>query len=188
MFCYNTPISTPDIYQTSLTDEQDAGISRREQKMRNMRDMRDGCDMYERCDVCDRHSQHDIIGKELSAVEAEERAWLPTDDIHPYKSRVPYSKGNTVAFPKITRFNTYLLHHYGAEIVEEINKMLYDGELAAICGVDGFHSQKLNHDQCRIDPRMSFWRVNQCEFTAESLFNFFCKNARDCDRIKESRR
>lgn len=103
----------------------------------------------------------------VAAVEAEEQAWLSTDDIHPYKSRVPQTKGNTVSFPKITKFNTYLLHHYGAEIIEEINGMLYDGELAAICGVDGFHSQQLTHDHCRIDPRMTFWRVNKYEFTTD---------------------
>ncbi len=105
--------------------------------------------------------------KLISAVEAEEREWLSTDDIHPYKSRVPQTRGNAVSFPKITRFNTYLLNHFGADIVDEINGMLYDGELAAICGVDGFYSQKLTHDKCRIDPRMSFWRVNKYEFTAD---------------------
>ena len=96
---------------------------------------------------------YDVTREELvAAVEAEEREWLSTDDIHPYKSRVPQTKGNTVSFPKITKFNTYLLNHYSAEIVEEINGLLYDGELAAICGVDGFHSQQLTHDRCRI-PR-----------------------------------
>lgn len=111
---------------------------------------------------------YDVTREELmAAVEAEEREWLSTDDIHPYKSRVPQTKGNTVSFPKITKFNTYLLNHYSAEIVEEINGLLYDGELAAICGVDGFHSQQLTHDRCRIDPRMTFWRVNKYEFTAD---------------------
>ena len=111
---------------------------------------------------------YDVTREELmAAVEAEEREWLSTDDIHPYKSRVPQTKGNTVSFPKITKFNTYLLNHYGAEIVEEINGLLYDGELAAICGVDGFYSQQLTHDRCRIDPRMTFWRVNKYEFTAD---------------------
>ena len=111
---------------------------------------------------------YDMTCEELvAAAEAEERAWLSTDDIHPYKSRVPQTKGNTVSFPKITKFSTYLLRHYGAEIVEEINGLLYDGELAAICGVDGFYSQQLTHDRCRIDPRMTFWRVNKYEFTAD---------------------
>ena len=111
---------------------------------------------------------YDVTREELvAAVEAEEREWLSTDDIHPYKSRVLHTKGNTVSFPKITKFNTYLLNHYGAEIVEEINGLLYDGELAAICGVDGFYSQQLTHDRCRIDPRMTFWRVNKYEFTAD---------------------
>ena len=111
---------------------------------------------------------YDVTREELvAAVEAEEREWLSTDDIHPYKSRVPQTKGNMVSFPKITKFNTYLLNHYGAEIVEEINGLLYDGELAAICGVDGFYSQQLTHDRCRIDPRMTFWRVNKYEFTAD---------------------
>ena len=111
---------------------------------------------------------YDVTREELvAAVEAEEREWLSTDDIHPYKSRVPQTKGNTVSFPKITKFNTYLLNHYGAEIVEEINGMLYDGELAGICGVNGFLSQQLTHDRCRIDPRMSFWRVNKYEFIAD---------------------
>lgn len=111
---------------------------------------------------------YDVTREELvAAVEAEEQEWLSTDDIHPYKSRVPHTKGNTVSFPKITKFNTYLLNHYGAEIVEEINGLLYDGELAAICGVDGFYSQQLTHDRCRIDPRMTFWRVNKYEFTAD---------------------
>ena len=48
----------------------------------------------------------------VAAVEAEEKVWLSTDDIHPYKSRVPQTKGNTVSFPKITKINTFLLHHY----------------------------------------------------------------------------
>ena len=111
---------------------------------------------------------YDVTRKELIvSAEAEDRAWLSTDDIHPFKSHVPLTKGNTVSFPKITKFNTYLLQHYGADIVEEINNLLYDGELAAICGVDGFHSRPLTHDQCRIDPRMSFWHVNKYEFTAD---------------------
>ena len=64
---------------------------------------------------------YDVTREELmAAVEAEEREWLSTDDIHPYKSRVPQTKGNTVSFPKITKFNTYLLNHYSAEIVEEM--------------------------------------------------------------------
>lgn len=50
---------------------------------------------------------YDVTRDELeSAVEAEERAWLSTDDIHPYKSQVPQTKGNTVSFPKITKFST----------------------------------------------------------------------------------
>ena len=69
---------------------------------------------------------YDVTREELvAAVEAEEREWLSTDDIHPYKSRVPQTKGNTVSFPKITKFNTYLLNHYGAEIVEEMNDYCY---------------------------------------------------------------
>ena len=111
---------------------------------------------------------YDMTREELiAATEAEDRVWLDSDDIHPYKSRVPKTKGNTVLFPKITKFSTYLLRHYGAEIVEEINGMMYDGELAGVCGVDGFHSQQLTRDKCRIDPRMSFWRVNKYEFIAD---------------------
>ena len=111
---------------------------------------------------------YDVTHDELLAeVEAEEREWLSADDIHPYKSRVCKTKGNTVSFPKITKFNTYILSHYAREIVEEINGLLYDGELAAICGVDGFYSQQLPHEHCRIDPRMTFWRVNKYEFTAD---------------------
>lgn len=50
---------------------------------------------------------YDVTREELvAAVEAEEREWLSTDDIHPYKSRVLHTKGNTVSFPKITKFNT----------------------------------------------------------------------------------
>ena len=51
----------------------------------------------------------------LAEVEAEEREWLSADDIHPYKSRVPQIKGKTVSFPKITKFNTYILSHYARE-------------------------------------------------------------------------
>ena len=121
---------------------------------------------------------YDVTHEELvAAVEAEERAWLSTDDIHPYKSRVPQTKGNTVSFPKITRFSTYLLRHYGAEIVEEINGLLYDGELAAICGVDGFYSQQLTNDRCRIDPRMTFWPER----------NPNVSNLRSCGAVQESK-
>ena len=43
---------------------------------------------------------YDVTREELmAAVEAEEREWLSTDDIHPYKYRVPQTKGNTVSFP-----------------------------------------------------------------------------------------
>lgn len=65
---------------------------------------------------------YDMTREELiAAAEAEDRAWLDSDDIHPYKSRVPKTKGNTVLFPKITKFSAYLLRHYGAEIVEEMS-------------------------------------------------------------------
>ena len=97
----------------------------------------------------------------FAAVEMEEQAYSAAEDVHPYKSGASRSKSNTVAFPKITKFNTYLLHHYGAAIVDEIGGMMYDGELSAICGVNGFHEQRLTHNKCRIDPRMSFWRVNK---------------------------
>lgn len=106
-FDYNMPISPLNQGISPVNGRQDAGNSRKEREM------------------------YDVTHEELAAaVEAEEREWLSTDDIHPYKSRVPQTKGNTVSFPKITKFNTYLLHHYGAEIVEEINELLYDGELA----------------------------------------------------------
>ena len=76
---------------------------------------------------------YDVTREELvAAVEEEERAWLSTDDIPPYKSRVPQTKGSTVSFPKITTFSSYLLRHYGASIVEEINGMLYDLSLIHI--------------------------------------------------------
>ena len=111
---------------------------------------------------------YDMTQEELlDAVEMEDREWLGTDDIHPYKSCVPKSKSNTVSFPNITKFNTYLLRHYGAAIVEELSEMMYDGQLAGVCGVDGFHSQRLTRDKCRIDPRMSFWRRNKIEFIAD---------------------
>ena len=119
-----------------------------------------------RSDV-DAEARAERLDELYAAAEAEEREWLSTDDIHPYKSRVRKTKGNTVSFPKITKFNTYILSHYAREIVEEINGLLYDGELAAICGVDGFYSQRLPHEHCRIDPRMTFWRVNKYEFTAD---------------------
>ena len=67
-----------------------------------------------------------IRDKLLDAVGTEDREWLAVDDIHPYKSRVPQSKSYTVSFPKITKFNTYLLQHYGADIVRELNEMMYD--------------------------------------------------------------
>lgn len=127
-----------------VIDRRDAGISRREREM------------------------YDMIQEELlDAVGMEDREWLAADDIHPYKSLVPKSKSNTVSFPKITKFNTYLLQHYGADIVGELNEMMYDGQLAGVVGVDGFHTQRLTRDKCRIDPRMSFWRRNQIEFIAD---------------------
>ena len=81
----------------------------------------------------------------LTNDETEGQAYSFADDIHPYKSGASRSKSNTVSFPKITKFNTYLLRHYGAAIVDEINSRMYDGELAAICGVNGFHEQRLTH-------------------------------------------
>ena len=110
--------------------------------------------------------------------ETEEQAYSSVDDVHPYKSRA--SRNNTVSFPKITKFNTYLLRHYGAAIVEEINSRMYDGELAAICGVNGFHERRLTHNKCRIDPRMSFWRVNKYEFSAD-LVVYLTANVYDDD-------
>jgi hypothetical protein len=61
--------------------------------------------------TCNDTPWEDLSTDELiSASEAEERAWFSEDDIHPYKSRVPQTKGGTVSFPrplpKLTRFNT----------------------------------------------------------------------------------
>ena len=90
-----------------VIDRRDAGISRREREM------------------------YDMIHEELlDAVGIEDREWLTADDIHPYKSLVPKSKSNTVSFPKITKFNTYLLQHYGAEIVGELNEMIWTNQQA----------------------------------------------------------
>ena len=84
--------------------------------------------------------------------------------VHPYKEKAP---ANTVLFPKITRFSTYLLKHYGEQLLSDLGQMLYDGELAALCGVVGFRTRPLTRDHCRIDPRMTFWRRNRYECTAD---------------------
>ena len=84
--------------------------------------------------------------------------------VHPYKEKAP---ANSVPFPKITRFSTYLLKHYGEQLLSDLGQMLYDGELAALCGVDGFRTRPLTRDHCRIDPRMTFWRRNRYECTAD---------------------
>ncbi len=111
---------------------------------------------------------YDTSRKELTCTNAaEEHERKALGDIYPYKTCAPRGGRNTVTFPKITRFNTYLLRHCGANIVAEINEMLYDGQLAAVCGVDGFYCRQLTHNQCRIDPRMVFWRVNKYEFIAD---------------------
>ena len=70
---------------------------------------------------CSDLSCSDLTCEELvSAAEAEEREWLSTDDIQPYKSRygttVPTVPTALRPLPKLMKFNTYLLNHFGADM------------------------------------------------------------------------
>ncbi len=126
-----------------------------------------------------------VEAEEREWLSAEEKAWLSTDDIHPYKSRVPYksrdtyksrvpqtkgntvSRRNTVSFPKITKFSTYLLRHYAASIVEEIGQRMYDGDLAMYFDVSDFTEDCMAMRDCRIFPSMSFWWEDRFSFLAD---------------------
>ena len=56
--------------------------------------------------------------------------WMHDESEHPYKLTPTRNNRKTVQFPAIIKCNTYILRHFGASIVEDIEQRMYDGDLA----------------------------------------------------------
>ena len=93
--------------------------------------------------------------------------WLRDGSEHPYKFEPTKAKWNTVAFPAITKCNTYIMRHYAANIVEDIEQSMYDGDLADFFGIPDFIEDCMALRDCRISPRMSFWWKDRYSFLAD---------------------
>ena len=100
-----------------------------------------------------------------SGIAQEE--WLRDESEHPYKFVPTKPSGNTVPFPAITKCNTFILRHYAAGIVEEIEQRMYDGDLAMYFDVPDFTEDCMTMRDCRISPSMSFWWQDRFSFLAD---------------------
>ena len=107
------------------------------------------------------------VGMEQNELVAEY-----TESAHPYKqpAEVLHIADETrkqtgyVLFPKVTKFNTWLLCRYGKRLETELTEGIMAGEYAATMGLNG---AAIAHVSCRFSPRMSLWRVNRYEFIAD---------------------
>ena len=93
--------------------------------------------------------------------------WMHDESEHPYKLTPTRNNRKTVQFPAIIKCNTYILRHYGASIVEDIEQRMYDGDLALFFDVSDFVQDCMALRDCRISPSMSFWWQNRFEFLAD---------------------
>ena len=93
--------------------------------------------------------------------------WLRDESEHPYKFVPTKANGNTVPFPAITKCNAYILRHYAASIVEEIEQRMYDGDLAMHFDIPDFTEDCMAMRDCRISPSMSFWWESRFSFLAD---------------------
>ena len=95
-----------------------------------------------------------------------------TESAHPYKQPAEVlhiaaeTKNRTgyVLFPRVTKFNTWLLSRYGKRIEAELAEGIMAGEYAAAMRL---YDVTAAHISCRFSPRMSLWRVNRYEFIAD---------------------
>lgn len=95
-----------------------------------------------------------------------------TESAHPYKQLAEVlhiadeTKNRTgyVLFPKVTKFNTWLLSRYGKRLEAELTEGIMAGKYAVTMGLNDVTAA---HISCRFSPRMSLWRVNRYEFIAD---------------------
>ena len=109
-----------------------------------------------------------------AAVEMEqnEMAAEYAESAHPYKQPTEVlhiaaeTKNRTgyVLFPRVTKFNTWLLSRYGKRIEAELAEGIMAGEYAAAMRL---YDAATAHASCRFSHRMSLWRVNRYEFIAD---------------------
>ena len=115
------------------------------------------------------------IGESAEAavgMEQNELAAEYTESAHPYKQPAEVlhiadeTKKQTgyVLFPKVTKFNTWLLSRYGKRLEAELTEGIMAGEYAAAMRLNG---AAIAHVSCRFSHRMSLWRVNRYEFIAD---------------------
>ena len=105
-----------------------------------------------------------------------------TESAHPYKQPAEVlhiaaeTKNRTgyVLFPKVTKFNTWLLSRYGKRIDTELAEGIMAGKYAATMGLNGDDAA---HIRCRLSHRMSLWRVNRYEFIADVPVEISCKSS-----------
>ena len=110
------------------------------------------------------NEQNGIVAENIVAVQEE---WLRDESEHPYKFVPTKTSGNTVPFPAITKCNTYILRHYAADIVEEIEQRMYDGDLAMYFDISDFTEDCMTMRDCRISPSMSFWWQDRFSFLTD---------------------
>ena len=95
-----------------------------------------------------------------------------TESAHPYKQPIEVlhiaaetrKQTGYVLFPRVTKFNTWLLSRYGKRLEAELTEGIMTGEHAATMGLNGAANA---HISCRFSPRMSLWRVNRYEFITD---------------------
>lgn len=95
-----------------------------------------------------------------------------TESAHPYKQPTEVlhiaaeTKNRTgyVLFPRVTKFNTWLLSRYGKRIEAELAEGIMAGEYAAAMRL---YDAATAHVSCRFSHRMSLWRVNRYEFITD---------------------
>ena len=71
------------------------------------------------------------------------------------------SKSKSVFVPKVQNMDDYLIKHYKAYIIQELNQRLVDGKIEDIIGVP-VKSERILPGECCFQ-RFNYWRINHCD-------------------------
>ena len=77
------------------------------------------------------------------------------------KPTIAKSKSMSAFVPKVQNMDDYLIKHYKAYIIQELNQRLVDGKIEEIIGVP-VKSERILPGECCFQ-RFNYWRINHCD-------------------------
>ena len=72
------------------------------------------------------------------------------------------SKATTIFVPKVQNMDDYFIKHYKAQILQQLNQLLVDGELSKVARVP-IVSERIQPGECCF-RRFNYWRLNKTDF------------------------